>query len=425
MHVVSRRWAIAAALAGILVVTLRPTGSPDVRAVNWWCIGCSELGTLDLLYNVALFVPLGAALRLGGASVARVVALSLALSASVEVLQLVVPGRDPTLSDVVANSLGGGLGAVLVRLFALLPAASRTAWCALTWSWVAVTFGVLSFGAWTVAVEVPRVDFIVQWLPDRLSYARFGGALYSFAANGVELPAAARIPVSRLPNVFFEGELDVTAHVTPGPRRDGIALIARLAVDYGEFLMLGRQHDALVVRYRANATRVGLRSPTYALAGALNGDPRGVVALRASKHRERLQLRATERHVRAPRAERYVRITAARLWAALLPFERGFAGGGVLGDVLWLALLTAPAAYAGARAHAGGRRLLPVVAQGAGFGLIALVMQPSLWWWPLWIGVAVGAVVGCWLGSRAYVSSRALMQRSPAPEFTSGVPAAP
>jgi len=422
---VSRRLAIVAALAAILVVTLRPTGSPDVGVVNWWCIGCSEFGTLDLLYNMALFVPLGAALGLCRVSVARVLALSLALSISLELLQLVVPGRDPTLSDVTANSLGGALGAVLVYRLPGLPEASRATWRALTWTWVAVTFGVLSFGAWAVAVEVPRADFFVQWLPDRPSYAHFSGDLYSLAANGVQLSAAARVPASRLPNAFFEGNLDVTAQVTPGLRPQGTALIARLALDYGEFLMLGRQDDAFVVRYRANAPRVGLRSPIYALAGALNGDPRGVVELRASKQRDRLQLRAMEGHSRVPRAEQSLRITGARLWATLLPFEHGFAGMGVLGDVLWLALLVALAAYAGAHSHTGGWRLFPVVVQAAGLALIALMREPSFWWWPLWIGVVMGAGVGYWLGDRAWRSSSAFVQRSRAPEITSGIPAAP
>lgn len=424
-RVVSRRLAIVAALAVILVITLRPTGSSEVAAVNWWCIGCSELGTLDLLYNIALFVPLGAALALYGMSVARVLPLSLALSISLEALQITLPGRDPTLSDVAANSLGGLLGAVLFYRLPLLPTASRAIWQVLTWTWVAFTLALLSVGTWAVAVEVPRVDFFVQWLPDRPAYAPFRGDLYSVTANSVELSASERIPASRLPNAFFAGNLDVIAQLAPGPRPEGTALIARLALDYGEFLMLGRQGDAFIVRYRANAVRLGLRSPIYALAGAFNGDPRAVVELRASKHGDLLQLRAMEADSPLSRAEQSVWITGARLWATLLPFEHGFARLGALGDVLWIALLVAGAAYAGVYAFTGAWRLLPPVVQGVGLALLALTSEPSFWWWPLWIGVAMGVAVGYWLGSRAQRSSSALVPRSRQPEITSGIPAAP
>jgi VanZ like protein len=395
----SGRSGILAAIAVILVVTLWPERPAVAPAFNW-CIGCGELGALDVLNNIALFVPLGVVLRLRGSSLARALIVSAALSTAIEILQLViVPGRDPSLSDIVANSLGGALGRSVARVPALIREGSRAAWRAVAWSWVALTLGVLAFGTWAVAAGVPWGDYIVQWQPVRSSYSTFAGELLAFAANGVDLPAAARIRAAQLP-AFSKGDFDVTARLTPGPRRDGISLISRVVLEYGEFLMLGRQQDALVVRYLANATSVGSRSPIYALPSAFRGDQHDTIEVRAIKHGDSLELRATRRGSPPVRAARHIRITTARMWATLLPFNRGFGDLGVLGDVLWLALLVAPAAYAATRAYVGAWRFVPLAAQGAGLILTGSLLQASLWWWPTWVAVVIGALVGYSLGGR-------------------------
>ena len=67
-----------------------------------------------MLLNIALFVPFGATLAAGHAGARRmllIVAASLALSTAIEAVQLCGRGRDPSLSDIVANTLGGLLGA--------------------------------------------------------------------------------------------------------------------------------------------------------------------------------------------------------------------------------------------------------------------------------------------------------------------------
>lgn len=394
------RWALAAVVAAILVVTLRPIRS-TVAPAFVWCIGCSEFGTLDLLYNVALFVPLGVALGVLRAGVLRALALAAGLSVCIEILQLVViPGRDPSLSDVITNSLGGALGVPLSRAGAFTRSASRTAWRVAAWICVTLTLALLLLGAWVVAVRVPRTDYFVQWLPQRPGYSAFAGTLESFSTNGDALSAGARIPAAQLPPEFFEGRLSVSARVTPGPSQQGISLIGRLAVEYGEFLMVGRQQDALVVRYRSNAQRLGLRSPIYALPDAFRGDPRGTIELRTNKRGDTLDLEAKRLNMTAPDAARHYQITAARLWATLLPFDRSFGDAGVLGDVLWLALFAALIAFAARRGYSSAWRLVPSIVLVAGIAVVAALMQPVLWGWPAWIGTGSGTLAGSWLGSR-------------------------
>lgn len=77
------------------------------------------LSILDVVGNVALFVPLGGLLvaALGIRRVLLSVAAGVALSSAVEVAQHVwLPGRDGAVRDVVANGAGAAVGAVLARV---------------------------------------------------------------------------------------------------------------------------------------------------------------------------------------------------------------------------------------------------------------------------------------------------------------------
>ncbi len=88
----------AVALLAILVATLTP-GKPSASAGWQWCLVCGERGVADVLVNIVLFIPLGAALGAAGLGWWRVLALGVALSTSIEYAQLFIPGRDSSLSD--------------------------------------------------------------------------------------------------------------------------------------------------------------------------------------------------------------------------------------------------------------------------------------------------------------------------------------
>jgi len=72
-------------------------------------------GRADILMNVALFVPLGFLLE-RSLGVTRTALLGVLVSLGIETAQLFLPGRWSTLSDVVANGLGGWIGAMGSRL---------------------------------------------------------------------------------------------------------------------------------------------------------------------------------------------------------------------------------------------------------------------------------------------------------------------
>ena len=69
--------------------------------------------------NIALFVPLGILLTVGwpGLRLWHILLLGLTTTVTIELVQFTLPSRFPTVSDVVANTVGGVLGYGLVRMF--------------------------------------------------------------------------------------------------------------------------------------------------------------------------------------------------------------------------------------------------------------------------------------------------------------------
>jgi hypothetical protein len=108
----ARDLAIGLMILVILVITLKPSGS-DPPVPFSFSLGVGHRWLADGILNLILFIPLGAALAWGGRSPARAVVTAFLLSTAVELGQMWIPGRDPSLSDIVFNTAGGALGAVI------------------------------------------------------------------------------------------------------------------------------------------------------------------------------------------------------------------------------------------------------------------------------------------------------------------------
>ena len=105
--------AIVAILAAILVVTLLPTGTAPPSPFSGFAIGRRHVG--DAILNFCLFVPLGAAIGWNGRSAVVAGVSGLLAATLIELLQMIVPGRDPALSDILLNGAGTLAGAVIAR----------------------------------------------------------------------------------------------------------------------------------------------------------------------------------------------------------------------------------------------------------------------------------------------------------------------
>jgi len=120
---------VGAIVLAILAATLVPSRSGILRPFSP-CLTCDFRWLADGVLNVALFVPLGLAAGWRATSFWRVAVAGALLSTAIEVLQMMVPGRDPSLRDIVANTTGAALGAALIyrpRVW-MLPTARQATW---------------------------------------------------------------------------------------------------------------------------------------------------------------------------------------------------------------------------------------------------------------------------------------------------------
>jgi hypothetical protein len=85
---------------------------PDTLSFSFY------FGPRDSLANILLFLPVGFLYRLGQGRRRNAILLGAAISAGIEIGQLFIPGRTPSIVDLATNTLGSLIGAVLYDLLA-------------------------------------------------------------------------------------------------------------------------------------------------------------------------------------------------------------------------------------------------------------------------------------------------------------------
>jgi hypothetical protein len=398
-------------VALILGATLLPFGAmPASRIPPAWCVACGDLWLTDVISNVALFVPCGAALAwraavheairttvpgLEGRSVPRVrVAVplfaSFALSAFVEGMQYagLPPGRSPALADILSNTTGGVLGAWGLR-FVLAERGRPAAACRhLALAWTALALGV--FGLTVVALQPApgtRPAHETRAAPLVVERSPFGHVpghgWYEGITDSATLATGDTMVTWRR---GWSGPIIAQLRQPPLPLRASVwvrgtdplggqipLLFLHQAGDSAAWLQLAKHGRAaeLTVTRRASAWGLvfpALRVPT-AFAGRPVGDPRPL-GVHATVTPRRLSL-ATSGAVHDSVS---LALTPVLGWALIQPvFEVGTALAPVA-EVGWLLALLFPVGWYGVRARRGA--WLP-----AGTGALilgALLLLPAL-----------------------------------------------
>lgn len=120
-----RSWVIGGlivyGLAVGIVLLLPVTYSGIVNAIGGWLrtgLGLSffGFGWVEFFANVLMFLPLGFLLTLLLKRRRYGVGLALLISVGAEVAQIVIPSRQPSLRDILANAIGAAVGALLAWL---------------------------------------------------------------------------------------------------------------------------------------------------------------------------------------------------------------------------------------------------------------------------------------------------------------------
>ncbi|WP_309616971.1 VanZ family protein [Salinibacterium sp.] len=114
-----RTWAAAGLIVYALaacVVLLAPVSYGGMIDSIWHTIGGSTrsvfgAGWIEFAANIVLFVPLGLLLTLLFRNPWAGVIAGMVVSIGVEIAQIVIPFRQPTVRDVIANVIGAGVGA--------------------------------------------------------------------------------------------------------------------------------------------------------------------------------------------------------------------------------------------------------------------------------------------------------------------------
>jgi hypothetical protein len=241
------------------LATLTPSDGLDASG-DLLCVLCGPRGLADALANVLLLLPLG--LALGSAvPVVRAALWAGALALAVELAQLALPGRHPTLGDVLFGALGGGLGAWLGAggLDRILRWAAAPALAALV-------------APMLVLAPAPQGGtYYGQWTTRFWNLEPYEGQVTSAHVGAVAMPVGPSERSDELRRLLADrAPLEVEFVVGPDP-----AGLAPLFSVYDhlqrEVLFLGVDGRDLVFRERLRAAALRLDQPVLVFPDALAG----------------------------------------------------------------------------------------------------------------------------------------------------------
>lgn len=214
----------------------------------------------DALLNLILFVPIGglvsSVLRRGPARTALLGGL---FSFAIETLQwFALPGRNPSVGDLVFNTLGAAVGALLVRQAGRIWGRKEVPRAVLP-----SAIGLMLVG-WTTTgfllePSYTRADWFGQWTPRLGHLAPYQGTVESAALSGFPL-ADDVLPEELRRELAEDFNVDVVFRAgEPTPRLASILSIYDR--DQEQILLFGVDGTDVVFRYRRRADDVALDVP--------------------------------------------------------------------------------------------------------------------------------------------------------------------
>jgi hypothetical protein len=259
---------LSVGLIAVLLATLVPGGS-DETSSTFACVFCGERALADLLVNVILFTPVGIGVALAGAGLRRAVLAGLVLSALVEVIQLVLPGRDASLGDVIANTVGAWIGAWVVLLAPWWLGPRRSAARGLALAWALLTCGLFWLTGWLLTPSFPATMYFAQWTPNLGHLEWYRGRIVEATVDGRDIHAGRVREGPDLRRALREGR-PVVVEVIAGPGTKRLASIFSINDErQREIVLVGPDRQDLVFRYRTRASDFRLDQPDLRLRSVM------------------------------------------------------------------------------------------------------------------------------------------------------------
>ena len=405
------------ALSIIAAATLVPSPGAIGGLPVVWCVTCSPNWLSDAISNVALFVPLGAALALLRVRTGRALLTGAGLSLLVEILQYLglPPGRTPALADVITNSTGSLLGVAIIAGRAALWYPRVNAARVLLALWTIAVSSVLVVSSWLLSPATRSVGASspvnASSLPFTPGYGWYLAEPDSGFVNGVGIPHDGTGPVIAQMARTDTVRLSVLVRGRDARHFTVPVLYVHAPDERRAHVLLGQRGTSAVVRTATVARRYGLNAPELALHDvfALSARPAlARVKLEGTVARGFLSLTASEGD--SPQAVRQatLEVTPALAWSLFQGVVRLDSPAASLMTTLWLLAWFAPGGYWMARACRTGttaaNTVAAVIAWGASMigvthaGAATFEVQPLETWQALLAALetAVGAAAG-WL----------------------------
>jgi hypothetical protein len=313
---------------------------------------CGQLGGVDSILNVLLFVPLGVGLALCGFPASRAILIMGLLSISIETAQLfVIPGRDATLGDVMTNTLGGAVGFAISRFARiwLRPTTGNAARFVVCWAAVWLAIQTISSFAFTPSIQASQ--YYGQLTPSLRDFGVFQGSVVRAAIDDIVIPNTKFTDSYGVQRRLGRGAT-VTATVISRGVAQEIAPIVRVATgDGGEIVLLAQNNADLLFSVRSGAVDLRLRPPVFILPNVFQIDTLAgdhgradtiVITERSAPNEVRMSAR-TDSDAYAS----LVPLTASLGWTLALPaqwFIKGSAAELVISSI-WIACLVLPLGY--------------------------------------------------------------------------------
>jgi hypothetical protein len=235
--------------------------------VGGLCFLCGPRGLADAILNLMMFLPLGLLAKLSFRSTGAALLLSILLAAGIEGIQVPLPGRDGSLSDVLFNVAGGGMGAIAPTLAAASRRTGRVGSARLSLLAALIAVAIHTLTAWSLSPQLPRSRYFSFWGPELEHLAPTDARLAQVTLAGIPVPEGWIGESETVRRLLIHGQpLSIVLDPGPAPASLG-GLYAIYDNRQREVLLVGRIADELVVRVRRRAARLRLDAPDTRIPG--------------------------------------------------------------------------------------------------------------------------------------------------------------